>query len=110
MLIAAAASLFGGAASAQAFDPTAQRLDMERLRAQTEANAASAAAYRAQAGVATLQLQATVRNDGGVAAAVAADAEVRREAERQQEIRRRADEDVALELERRIRAAGTAPR
>ena len=105
----AAGALLAGPALAQGFDPTAQRLEMEQLRARTELNAASAAAFRAQGAMASQQLQAATRNDGGVGAAVAADAEARAEARRQEELRRRAAEDVALELERRRRAAGARP-
>ena len=105
LILAAAAGLLAGPAFAQSFDPTAQRLEMERLRAQTQANADFAAAYRADAGVAAQQLRATARNDGGVAAAVAADAQVRAQAERERDARRRAAEDAAAELERRLREA-----
>ena len=104
-----AASVLGTPALAQGFDPTAQRLEMERLRAQTEINAAAAAAYRAQSAVSVQELQAAVRNDGGVSAAVAADAQARAEARRQEEIRRQAAEDVALELERRLRPIRSSP-
>ena len=101
----AATGLMAGSAAAQTFDATAaHRLEMERLRARTEAQAATAAAFRAQTGVASQQLQATTRNDGGVAAAVAADIAVRAEARRQDDLARRAAEDAALELERRLRS------
>ena len=109
LLTAVSATLLATPAFAQTLDPAAQRMEMERLRAQTEANAATAAAYRAQAAVTVQQLQASTLKQGGVGAALAADAAVRAEALRQEEIRRRAAEDVALELERRLRAAGAPP-
>ena len=105
-----AAAVLGGPALAQGFDPAAQRLEMERLRAQTEANALSASAYRAQSAVAVQQLQAATVNTGGVSAAVSADTAARAEARRQEELRRQQAQDAALEIERRIRAAGAIPR
>ena len=102
-VLLAGACLAAGPAAAQGFDPTAQRLEMERLRARTEINAANAAAFRAQGVTASQQLQATSRNDGGVGAAVAADAAVRAQALSEQELRRRQAEEARLDLERRLR-------
>lgn len=100
-------------ALAQIADPlAAHRLQMEQLRARTEAQAATAATLRAQTLIAGQQLEATTRNDGGVATALAADAAVRREAERQEDLRRREIDarDAAADLERRIRTPYVAPR
>ena len=110
MLIAAAAGLLTTPALAQTFDPAAQRLEMERVRAQTELNAASAAGFRSQSTLASQQLQASVGSDGGIGATVAQDAQLRAEAERRRELDRRAQEDAARDLERRVREARTAPR
>ena len=104
------ASLLAAPAAAQGFDPAAQRMEMERVQAQTQVNAAAAASFQAQAAVATQHLQAAGRTEGGVAAAVAGDAALRAEAARQEELRRRAAEELDRQLEERLRTRVAQPR